>query len=141
MKVRQRGFSLIEAIVAMVLIGSLGMAIFGWVNSQLSALAHVKDASARSRATASVLEYLNVVNPMLTPEGKADLGEFKFNWKSRPVEEPMDGANYPAGISLYRIGLYKMTLDVRNPDNTAWFSFEVDQVGYKKVREMMNFFG
>jgi len=140
MKACQRGFSMIEAIVAMVLIGSLGMAIFGWVNSQVSALAHVKDSSARSRATTNVLEYLSVVNPMLTPEGKADLGEFKFNWTSQPVEEPMDGANYPQGVSLYRIGLYKMTIDMHNSDDTPWFIFEVNQVGYKKVREMMNFF-
>jgi len=140
MKVCQRGFSLIEAIVAMVLIASLGMAIFGWVNSQLSALEHIKDSNARSRATSSTLEYLNLVNPMLNPEGKADLGEFKIRWTSRPIEEPMDGANYPTGVSLYRVGLYKMTMEVRNLDDKPWFTFEVDHVGYKKVREIMNFF-
>ena len=32
----QRGFTLIEAIVAMVLIASTGMALFSWINSNLN---------------------------------------------------------------------------------------------------------
>lgn len=132
----QRGFSLIEAIVAMVLIGSLGMAVFGWVNSQLSVLAHVKESNEKNRATLNVLEYLSVINPMEKPEGTADLGEFKFNWKSELIVDPMNGANYPTGVSLYRLGLYKVTLNVLKSDGSQWFMFSVEQTGYKKTREL-----
>ena len=132
----QRGFSLLEAIVAMVLIGGAGMALFSWINTNLVSLARIQEINVQAEATANVVEYMNAVNPMLSPEGKADLGAYRVRWKAEPVTAFQDGANYPKGISLYRLALYQTTVTVEQADGAKWFEFALQQVGYKKVREI-----
>jgi len=46
---RQRGFTLLEAVVAMVLISGAGAALFAWINSELGALARVQDGVSYPR--------------------------------------------------------------------------------------------
>jgi len=75
-KAKQRGFSLLEAIVAMVIISGAGYALFGWVNSNIMTLNSIRDANARSEATQNILEYMSSVNPMLKPSRCATLGPY-----------------------------------------------------------------
>ena len=133
---RVRGFSLIEAIVALALIGGVGIALLGWINSNITALNRVQDANARAEATANVLEYMNTVNPMINPEGKASLGGYQLAWKAAPVTAVEDGANYPSGISLYQFALYDNAVKVQTADGQPWFDLTLRQVGYKRVREI-----
>ena len=135
-RARQRGFTLIEAIVALVLIATTGMALFSWINSNIITLNRVQESNAENAATLNVVEYMNNVNPMVTPEGKADLGAYRLAWKSAATTEPRDGASYPFGISLYQLGMYQTKITVQKSDGAAWFDFTLQQVGYKKVREV-----
>ncbi len=133
---RQDGFLLLEAIVALVLIATVGMALFEWINSNLVSLAHVEDANARAQAAINVIEYMNTVNPMLREEGKANLGDYRFFWRARPVTNIYNGANYPQGESLYQLALYDNTVHVLRHSGAPWFSLTLKQVGYKRVREL-----
>jgi general secretion pathway protein I len=130
----QQGFTLIEAIVAMVLIATTGMALFSWINSNLMTLNRVQEANAESAATSNVDDYLGTVNPMLTPEGETKLGDYQVRWKATVSGEPRDGAGYPYGTSLYQLALYQTQVQVQKPDGQAWFDFTLQQVGYKQVR-------
>jgi general secretion pathway protein I len=130
----QAGFTLLEAIVALVLIGSAGMALFGWINSNIMALARIHDVNARAEATVNILEYMDRVNPMLAPEGGAPLGAYSIRWRSAPISKITDGANYPRGISLYQMALYSTAVSVNSAAGQAWFDLKLQQVGYKKVR-------
>ena len=138
---RIRGFSLLEAIVALALIGGVGMALFSWINSNIMALGRVQDANGRAAATVNVLEFMSTVNPMLTPEGKATLGSYRVSWKAVPVTAAQDGANYPSGISLYQFALFDNLVALETLDGTPWFSFTLRQVGYRKVRDLRLPFG
>lgn len=131
---RTAGFTLLEAIVALVLISSAGLALFGWINGNIMALTRIHDANARSEATVNVLEYMNRVNPMLSPEGKAPLGTYSIQWRSRPISDVADGADYPVGTSPYQLALYSTTVSVTSERGQEWFEFQLQQVGYKKVR-------
>jgi general secretion pathway protein I len=133
---KQLGFTLIEAIVALVLIGTTGMALFGWINTNITTLHRVQETNAANAATINVLEYMNSINPMISPEGQANLGAYRLSWKAETVMEPRDGAGYPYGISLYQLGLYQTKITVQKPDGQFWFTFVLQQVGHKKVREL-----
>ncbi|MDP2829641.1 MAG: prepilin-type N-terminal cleavage/methylation domain-containing protein [Sulfuricellaceae bacterium] len=133
---KQHGFTLIEAIVALVLIATTGMALFGWINSNITTLNRVREINAENDATLNVVEYMRNINPMASPEGKANLGAYQLSWKAEAVTDPCDGANYPFGISLYQLGMYQTKITVQKPDEKKWFSFTLQQVGYKKVRTL-----
>lgn len=128
---RQRGFTLLEAIVAMVLISGAGYALFGWINGNIMALNRVQEVNARSAATQNILEYMNSVNPMLKPEGDATLGGYRIRWKARPLTLVQDGPG------LYQIALYDTQVVAESEESRPWFEFRLRQAGYKKVREIL----
>jgi general secretion pathway protein I len=136
-----RGFSLLEAVVAMALIAGVGMALFSWINSNIEALGRVQDANSRAAATANVLEFMSTVNPMAMPEGKADLGSYRMTWRAAAITATQDGTNYPSGLSIYQFGLYDSLIAIEKTDGTPWFNFTLRQVGYKRVRDLRLPFG
>lgn len=136
----QRGFTLIEAIVAMVLVATTGIALFGWINSNIITLNRVQEANAQSAATASVLDYMNAINPMLKPDGETNLGAYRIQWRATPSTEPRDGAGYPYGISQFQLALYDTRVQIFRANGQPWFDINLQQVGYKKVRSMKELF-
>jgi general secretion pathway protein I len=137
---RSLGFTLIEAIVALVLIGSVGMALFSWINASIVSLRRVEDSNARNDAAANVIEYMQSVNPMLTPLGKADFGAYQIQWNSDPLTDEVDGVTSPAGNSLYQMGMYQTKISVVKADDPNWFDLKLKLVGYKKVRSPTSIF-
>jgi general secretion pathway protein I len=131
---KQHGFTLIEATVALVLIATTGMALFSWINTNITTLNRVQEINAINAATLNAVEYMNNINPVNSPEGQANLGSARLSWKAEADTELRDGVSYPFGISLYQLGLYQTKITVQKPDGTFWFTFTLQQVGYKKVR-------
>lgn len=125
---------MLEAIVALVLISGTGLALFGWINGNIMALTRIHEVNARSEATANILEYMDRVNPMLTPEGEAALGAYTIKWRSLAQSNITEGAGYPRGQSLYQLALYSTVISARTAGDQAWFELKLQQVGYRKVR-------
>ncbi len=133
---RQHGFTLIEAIVALVLIATAGMALFSWINSNIITLNRIQEINAVNTATANALEYMATINPMATQHGYSDLGAYRIEWDAVAITETRDGADYPYSISLFQLDLYQTTVTLKMPSGQVWFSFDMQQVGYKRVREL-----
>lgn len=129
MRPRAQGFSLLEAIVALVLVSTLAVTLFGWINGNFITLRRVHDANAKSEATVNILEYMRSVNPMQAREGEATLGLYRIRWRAQPIVSPVDRAE-----SIYQFGLYDTHVNVNSIDNRPWFNFVLRQVGHKKVR-------
>lgn len=133
---RSQGFTLIEAVVAMVLIGGIGMALAGWLNANLATLSRIQEANARSDAMANILEYMEKINPMQTPHGQADMGSYRIVWQAKEKTAPMDGVGYPRGVSLYQIALYTTEVMVNGNNGQRWFDIRLQQIGYKQIRTL-----
>lgn len=131
----QHGFSLLEAIVALVLISSMGGALFAWINTELQALERTQVANARAEAMGNAVEFMEGVNPMLVSQGEATLAGLKLKWQATPTTPVRDGVSYPKGISLYQLALYDTLVHVSRADGDEWFEFTLQQVGYKRVRD------
>jgi general secretion pathway protein I len=130
------GFTLLEAIVALAILASLGATLFAWVNSNIMALSRVKDVNARSDAQVNIVEFMGGVNPMERPQGVADFGPYRINWAAARQTDPQDNAGYPAGAGLYQVALYATRIRVLRADETEWFEFTLRQVGFRKARQM-----
>jgi general secretion pathway protein I len=136
---RQSGFTLLEAVVAMVLISGAGAALLSWINSELGSVSRLQQSSARAEALVNVMEYMHTVNPMHAPEGKASFAAYRLTWNAKEVTPVQDGLSYPQGIGLYQLALYDTLVRVIEPDGTHWFDFTLRQVGYKRVRDNKQF--
>ena len=130
----QRGFTLLEVIVALVILSTAGMAIFSWIESNLEAVARIKAVNEESAAKEDAIDFMQTVNPMLRPAGLQKLGHYAVRWKAEPASEMMDNRN-KVGIGIYKVALYKTHIELLHREGAHWFTFDLKQVGYKQVRE------
>ena len=133
--INSAGFTLLEAIVAIVLIAGIGMVCFQWINSNLKTLSRVQQHAKENKVTQNALDYIKQVNPMQDPEGRKELGPYVLSWNSRQLYEPRICINRPAGKGIFKVGLYKMQVEVsRETQNIT--SFSIRQVGYRQYKEL-----
>ncbi len=130
----QRGFSLLESIIALALLASVGLALLSWLNGSLISLRRVQDIIMAQVAMHSALDYLGTINPMEQPEGDVELGEWRLRWRVHAVEPPREGAGYPGGVGLFDVGLYDMQVWLKWDERIVQ-EFVLRQAGYRKVRE------
>ncbi|MEN9461215.1 MAG: hypothetical protein RIS84_1235 [Pseudomonadota bacterium] len=131
----QHGFSLLEVIVALVLITSTGMALFSWMNTNTMSLQRVQFVQQRNIATRNALMYINTINPLQTPQGSTTLGSYIVNWNSKALEPPKDGMAHTGGQGFYQVGLYEVAVEVQDLDKQVLANFTVREVGYLQVRK------
>ena len=129
MNSQARGFSLIEVVVAMVLISGAGYAVFAWINTNISSLSRIHEINARSAVTQNILEYMSGVNPMLRPQGTASLGTYTLRWEAKPITLVQEGKG------LYNLALYDTAIEAVRGDARPALKFNLRLVGYKQVRE------
>lgn len=127
------GFTLLEAIVALVIFSTAGLAMFSWINQNLQALARVSDVSAEARAKRNILEFMTDINPMERVTGANDFGAYRIEWRNAEQIAPTANAGYPKGTGAFLVGLYLCTIDVSRPGGNRWFSFDLKLVGYRRL--------
>ncbi len=128
----ERGFTLLEAIVAMVLIMLVGLTLYSWISTSVISLQHVRDTEMKVVSEDSALALLRTINPMQKPQGAIQVEGLRIRWNAQLLYPARSGAGYYRGISLYRIGLYQVHVEVHNIQGKA-YSFETRMVGYKQI--------
>ena len=131
---KSKGFSLLEAMVALVLVAMVGMALFTWVNTNLGNLYRIQQIQKRHEAVRNAMEFMETVNPMLQPKGDETVSLYRFKWQAEPLTEPMDNTSGLKGRGLYEVSLYETSVDIFiHQEHLS--SVKLQQVGYKQVRE------
>lgn len=132
---RQRGFTLLEAIVALTVFSICALALYAWLATNVNALVRVE---ARTRGLAdgrAALAALETVNPMAEPQGERRLpGGLVLRWDSEEIERrPGEG---PAGNQLiFDLGLYLVHARVLR-DGREVQRFDVRRAGWETVRSL-----
>ncbi|WP_374602792.1 prepilin-type N-terminal cleavage/methylation domain-containing protein [Arenimonas sp.] len=127
------GFTLLEAIVAMVVFAMGALALYQWQATSLSALSRVDVQARRLDVAHDALEALRSVNPMAEPEGERALGDYTLYWQANPVEPRRTGLSQAGYPSLFDVGLYTVDAWVV-AGGTELTRFQVRQVGWEQVR-------
>lgn len=129
-----RGFSLLEAIVALAIVATAGLALFAAMNQSIQMALRAENARKIDTAMRNALAWMEVVNPAQAPTGEKQLGGLQLRWASEPIEPPRDATSGYLQAGLYQVGLYDVTVDVSSDEGVA-ASFHLRKVGYKQVRE------
>ena len=131
---RQRGFSLLEAIVALTILATAGLALFAAMSQSVQMVARAENSRQADSAVRNALAWLHTVNPAETPRGEQRLGDVTLRWTSEPIESPRDAMTGYLQAGLYQVGLYRMQLEL-DRDGKPLTQATVRRVGYKQVRE------
>ena len=126
------GFTLIEAIVAMAIIGVAVLPIMLLISESLNQLTRAADATARAAAMDSVISTIDPVNPFTTPSGEIDMGSFSFTWESTTIVAPNETVQTGAGLAGHKVGFYDVHIETFRQQQ-PWFSFSARKVGYEKL--------
>ena len=131
---RARGFTLLEAIVAMAIVGIALLPVVAFIGQSARQLTTAADASDRSFATQSAIAVLDAVNPLDEPRGTLPLdSELTLSWESRAIipvnRETLTGG----GLPDYRVGLFLVSVTLLRGEE-PWFSFDLRKFGYHRLQ-------
>ena len=70
---RQRGFTLLEAIVALTIFSICAMALYAWLATNVRALGRVQASTLAVQDGRAALAVLETINPMTEPSGERTL--------------------------------------------------------------------
>lgn len=131
---KTQGFTLLEAIVAMVVFSLGAFALYGWLSTNVITLGRVRALQEQEVAFASALDLVRRSNPMKVPAGKRDIGDMTVTWTSKPVEDPKPGVGQSGAPGLYQMGLYTVYVRVTRKGRSIG-NFYVRQVGWAQIRK------
>ena len=134
MRQRARGFTLLEAIVAMTILGFALLAAFGWISNNLGALGKVRDLALEEAAVMEAIAQLEDTDLAGSPNGSLVWRDFRIDWQGVLLEEPAPGRSTLGARGLHELSLYAVDLTVvRGARQIA--SPRVRIVQHRQVRE------
>lgn len=127
-----RGFTLLEAIVALVVFGLGSVTLYAWLATNLKALERVQASQDRVALVEAALDVVRHVNPMADPTGGREVGTLRVEWAARPVE-PVRRAVTQVGVPApFEVGLYELDLRILR-GGAEVHRMKARQVGYRHV--------
>ncbi len=107
-----RGFTLLEAIVALTILSMGLMAAFSWFNQGILHLIRINDLALEEVVTEEVLSRLELEDFAYKGSGSYQLEDYIINWQATPMEPTKEGVSAMGGRSLYDISLYNIELEL-----------------------------
>jgi general secretion pathway protein I len=128
-----RGFTLLEAIVAMVIFAMGAASLYAWQASNMITIDRMDALSKRDALVRDALAVVTSVNPMKDPNGDRNIGAMRVRWTTQPLTIEVEGVTAVGYPSAYNLRLYDMRVVVTVPHRPI-LTFHVRQVGYRQVR-------
>lgn len=131
---RASGFSLLEAIVAMAILGTAGLALFAAMSQSVQMVARAENARLADSAIRNAAAWMETINLAETPQGEQQLGDVTLRWTSELLEPERDAMTGYLQPGLYRLGLYRVHLQLERAGKPL-AEADIRRVGYRQVRE------
>lgn len=132
---RERGFTLLEAIVAIAILAIGASALYAWVNGNLKTLQRVDVVTERAGLVTSVVDFMRGVDPYEQPEGSVTLGDALITWRSeKPAyEAPMRTRD--GGLGVNEMGLARTAIEIHRGEKSI-ARFEMWLLGVRQARDV-----
>lgn len=132
---RQSGFTLLEAIVALVIFSMGALALYSWLGVNVKTLARVAERREAVALTHSGLDVIRRINPMETPRGRRKIGEVMIEWDAKPVEPPRNAVTQIGLPTIFQVGLFAVEVRVSR-GGAELERFQARQLGFKQIHTL-----
>ena len=109
---RVGGFTLVEAIVALVVLSMSLMATYGWIQLSAEMLIKTDDVNSQQIGLNQLLEELQGTDFSEQTDGEYEYRQLRFNWVAQPYEKTRSGRNGLGRKSSYDHTLYVISIAV-----------------------------
>ena len=131
---RVGGFTLVEAIVALVVLSMSLMATYGWIQLSAEMLIKTDEVNSQEVGLNLLVEELQGADFSEQTGGEYEYGQLSFNWVAEPYEETRVGRNGLGLQSAYDHTLYVISIMVFR-DVTLVASYRLRLVNSVLVRQ------
>ncbi|RZI80026.1 MAG: type II secretion system protein [Rubrivivax sp.] len=135
--VGQRGLSMIEVLAAMVIFAVSAVTLFTWIGQTADRLLKLKLEQQQLLGNLASLDYLRGMNPMGSPQGRIELGDWVLSWDAKPVGPSETVRNEGGGAGNYAIQLFEVQSTARNRAGVTTKQSLI-LAGWQKLRESDN---
>ncbi|PJK09227.1 hypothetical protein CO614_02105 [Lysobacteraceae bacterium NML120232] len=108
---RQTGFTLLEAIVALVIMATTLLALYAWLGSNTIAAGRAQAVHSGLIDARTALEVLEGINPMQEEEGSRDVGEMTIRWRAEPITDRRTGITQSNSAAPFDFTLYQLHVE------------------------------
>jgi len=130
---RGRGFTLLEAIVALAILATAGLALFAAMSQSVQMVQRAQQARDADAVLRNALAIIDRVNPMESPAGSMPLGDYELRWQSELVEPALDSDTGQLHPGYFEVGLYQVHLELWR-GNAMARDLTLRRAGYRQVR-------
>ena len=110
-----RGFSLLEAIVALAILATAGLALFASMSQSVQMVSRAERAREADSAVRNAVAWIETVNPMQTPQGEQDATSLDASLENSEDDGPWRNSNTRLSLSVaVRLSI------TQNVPCTAW---------------------
>lgn len=130
---KNNGFSLLEAMVAMVILSSSLMACYAWFSQGINALIKSNDTLVERYIVEDLLQRINLVELAPGSLQKDVIDGYDVEWSSSLLEPTRRGRSATGAPSAYDLSLYNIEFHIRKHDRTV-IQGDFREVRYKDLR-------
>ena len=128
-----RGFTLLEAIVALAIFSAGAMALYGLFSANLLGLARARDVAGQLPVVEQAVERLSLINPHQQAQGEFQLGPTNVVWDATLLEPVRQSQNAVGFMGSFEVGLYQVDFELSEGERLLG-TWQMRLVGYEAVR-------
>ncbi|MFT6754101.1 MAG: general secretion pathway protein I [Candidatus Azotimanducaceae bacterium] len=109
---RQDGFTLLEAIVALVILATSSMSIYAWLGNSLDSLGRVNKTIALAQLSDDLDAYFRTIRLDGQPSRTFSLNGYQIDWTASLVEPKRVGVSNLGSKTDFELGLYDLDVSI-----------------------------
>lgn len=130
----QRGFTLIEVVVALAILGTAGMMLFAWISQNLQTAVRLQQAQARAQLQIEGVRWLGLINPARELQGEQIQGRLQLRWSATLVEPTRTEFTYGGSMMpRWELGLYQVRARLQDGADGTVVEWEQSVAGWAFV--------
>jgi len=130
-----KGFTLLEAIVALAIFAAGTVTLYAWYSTVLLGLIKAEERLVVTEFSRNVEAHLVTLNLRQAANGEYRANDYIARWNATLVEPKKQGKNLSGFQSYYELGLYDVDVRIiRLADSQEIERFSTRLVGYEGVR-------